>query len=121
MTTREFVGPAPIQPLTVAEPPAKLIVDPPLADSLKTGRVVIQYYAQNLHIRPVYGEAALAVSPRIGHIHVFVDDATWRWLDTSGEPLTINGLSPGPHKIRILLVNANHQPLDEGTVEFIVP
>ena len=58
MTAREFVGPAPIQPLTAPEPPAKLIIDPPLADSLKTGRVVIQYYAQNLHIRPVYGEAA---------------------------------------------------------------
>jgi hypothetical protein len=61
------------------------------------------------------------VSPRIGHIHVFVDDATWRWLDASGEPLTINGLSPGRHKVRILLVNANHAPLDEGTVEFTVP
>ena len=120
LTAREVVGAAPIQPLT-SEPPAKLIVDPPLADALKTGRVVIQYYAQNLHIRPIYGEAALAVSPRVGHIHVFVDDATWRWLDASGEPLTINGLSPGPHKVRILLVNANHQPLDEGTVEFTVP
>jgi Family of unknown function (DUF6130) len=121
MTAREFVGAAPIAPLTVEEPPAKIIIDPPLADSLKGGRVVIQYYAQNLHIRPVYGEAALAVSPRIGHIHVFVDDATWRWLDASGEPLTINGLSPGPHKVRILLVNANHQPLDEGTVSFVIP
>jgi hypothetical protein len=120
LTAREFVGQAPIQPLA-DEPPAKLIVDPPLPDALKIGRVVIQYYAQNVHIRPVYGEAALAVSPRLGHIHVFLDDATWRWLDASGEPLTINGLSPGPHKVRILLVNANHQPLDEGTVEFTVP
>jgi hypothetical protein len=120
LTAREFVGQAPIQPLA-DEPPAKLIVDPPLPDALKIGRVVIQYYAQNVHIRPVYGEVALAVSPRLGHIHVFLDDATWRWLDASGEPLTINGLSPGPHKVRILLVNANHQPLDEGTVEFTVP
>jgi Family of unknown function (DUF6130) len=120
LTARQFVGQAPIQPLS-DEPPAKLIVDPPLPEALKTGRVVIQYSAQNVHIRPVYGEAALAVSPRLGHIHVFVDDATWRWLDASGEPLTINGLSPGRHKVRILLVNANHQPLDEGTVEFTVP
>jgi hypothetical protein len=36
-------------------------------------------------------------------------------------PLTINGLPPGPHKVRILLVNANHQPFDEGTIEFVVP
>src|ERR1700683_2790665 len=77
-TAREILGPAPVEPLTVEQPPAKLIIDPPLRDSLKIGRVVIQYYAQNLHIRPIYGEAAVAVSPRIGHIHGFVDDATSR-------------------------------------------
>jgi hypothetical protein len=120
-TARQILGVAPIESPQGEEPPAKIIIDPPLADSLAFGRVVIQYYAQNLHIRPVYGEAALAVSPRIGHIHVFVDDAQWRWLDASGEPLTINGLPPGPHKVRILLVNANHQPLDEGMIEFVVP
>jgi hypothetical protein len=121
LTAREVLGPAPVEPLTVEEPPAKLIIDPPLPDSLRIGRVVIQYYAQNLHIRPVYGEKALAVSPRIGHIHVFVDGAQWHWLDASGEPLTFNGFSPGPHKVRIVLVNANHEPLDEGTVEFVIP
>ncbi|MGR4065291.1 MAG: DUF6130 family protein [Vulcanimicrobiaceae bacterium] len=120
-TARQILGAAPIESLKGEEPPAKIVIDPPLADSLAIGRVVIQYCAQNLHIRPVYGEAALTVSPRIGHIHVFVDDAQWRWLDASGEPLTINGLPPGPHKVRILLVNANHQPLDEGTIEFVVP
>ena len=121
LTAREVLGPAPVEPLTYEQPPAKIIIDPPLADSLAVGRVVIQYYAQNLHIRPVYGEAAAKVSPRIGHIHVFLDDAQWRWLDASGEPITINGLAPGPHKVRILLVTANHQPLDEGTVSFVVP
>jgi uncharacterized protein DUF6130 len=69
----------------------------------------------------VFGPAALAVSPRIGHIHVTVDDAPSRWADASGEPLIINGLPAGPHKVRIELVNANHQTLDRGVVNFVIP
>jgi hypothetical protein len=69
----------------------------------------------------VFGPAALAVSPRIGHIHVTVDDAPWRWADASDEPLIINGLPVGPHKVLIELVNANHQTLDQGIVNFVIP
>jgi hypothetical protein len=119
-TARDIRGPAGVVPLT-SEPPAKLIIDPPLADSLAQGRVVIQYRAENVRIVQVFGPAALAVSPRIGHIHVTVDDAPWRWADASGEPLIINGLPPGPHKILIELVNANHQTLDRGVVNFVIP
>ncbi len=36
-------------------------------------------------------------------------------------PLIINGLPAGPHKVRIELVNANHQTLDQGVVHFVVP
>ena len=50
-----------------------------------------------------------------------VDDAPWRWLDTSNEPIIINGLPPGPHKVLIQLVNAVHVPLDQAVVEFTVP
>jgi hypothetical protein len=82
-------------PWSTSEPPAKIIVDPPLADSLAHGRVVIQYRAENLRIVQVFGPAALAMSPRIGHIHVTVDDAPWRWADASGEPLIINQLPVG--------------------------
>ena len=118
-TAREVRGPAGVAPL-VGEAPVKLIVDPPLAESLAHGRVVIQYRAENLRIVPVFGRAALAVSPRIGHIHVTVDDAPWHWLDASGEPLVITGLPAGPHKVLIELVNANHQTLDYGVVSFEV-
>jgi hypothetical protein len=103
------------------EPPAKLIIDPPLAEPLARGVVFIQYRADHLHIVPVFGPAALAVSPRIGHIHVTVDDAPWHWADASGNPIIINGLGPGPHKILIQLVNANHQPMDQGTVQVTMP
>lgn len=119
-TAREVRGPAGVVPLA-SEPPAKIIIDPPVADSLAHGRVVIQYRAENLRVVQVFGPAALAVSPRIGHIHVTVDDAPWRWADASGEPLIINGLPAGPHKILIELVNANHQTLDQGVVTFVIP
>ena len=119
-TAREIRGPAGVVPLA-SEPPAKIIIDRPLADSLAHGRVVIQYRTENLRIVQVFGPAALDVSPRIGHVHVTVDDAPWRWADASGEPLIINGLRSGPHKILIELVNANHQTLDQGMVNFVIP
>jgi pimeloyl-ACP methyl ester carboxylesterase len=119
-TARDIRGPAPIVSLS-NEPLVKIIIDPPLADSLAHGRVVIQYRAENLRIAQVFGPAALAVSPRIGHIHVTVDDAPWHWLDASGAPLIITGLTAGPHKVLIELVNAAHQTLDYGVVQFEIP
>src|SRR6478672_8781835 len=119
-TAREVRGAAAVEPLQ-NEPPAKIIIDPPLAEPLSRGRVVIQYRTENLHIVPVFGPAALAVSPRVGHIHVTVDDAPWVWADASGEPVVLNGLLPGPHTIRLELETANHQQLDQGAVMFTVP
>src|SRR3989442_9279808 len=77
--------------------------------------------SRSVRIVPVFGPNALDVSPRIGHIHVTVDDAPWRWADASGEPLIINGLPAGPHKVLIELVNANHQTLDKGILTFVIP
>jgi hypothetical protein len=119
-SAREVRGAAAVEPLA-SEPPAKIVIDPPLAEPLSQGRVVIQYRTENLHMAPVFGSTALAVSPRVGHIHVSVDDASWVWVDASGEPVILNGLPPGPHKILIQLENANHQLLDQGTVRFAVP
>jgi len=119
-TAREVRGAAAVEPLQ-HEPPATIVVDPPLSEPLSRGRIVIQYRTTNLHIAPVFGLAALAVSPRVGHIHVSVDDATWVWADASGEPVILNGLPPGPHKIRLELESANHQRLDQATVKFTVP
>ena len=87
---------APVIPLASAsEPPAKIVIDPPLAEPLASrGVVVIQYCAQNLHIVPVFGPNALTVSPRAGHIHVRVDDASWVWADASGLPIILQGLLP---------------------------
>lgn len=54
------------------EPP-HLVVAQPLVDAPARGLAVIQYRADNLRIIPVYGPA-LNVVPRIGHIHVTLDD-----------------------------------------------
>jgi hypothetical protein len=104
-----------------SEPPAKIIIDPPRAEALSRGVAFITYRTENLHIVPVFGSAALALSPRIGHIHVTVDDAPWHWADASGNPVIINGLPAGDHKILIQLVNANHQPIDQGIVVLTMP
>ena len=50
---------------------------------------------EHLHILPVFGPAALAASPRIGHIHVTVDDSPWHWADASGNPIIVKGLPAG--------------------------
>lgn len=113
-------SPAPVVPLP-SQPPPSLVVDAPLPDQLAMGLVVLRYRAENLRIVPVYGPAALDVSPRIGHIHVTVDDAAWHWADGSGEPLILQSLPPGPHKVWIGLADPTHKVLDSKTVNFVIP
>lgn len=119
-TARQVRGAAAVEPIA-NEPAGKIVVDPPLAEPLSRGLVVIQYRTEHLHIAPVFGPAALAVSPRVGHIHVTVDDAMWVWADASGEPVILNGLAPGPHKVLLQVETANHQELDRGAVQFTIP
>ena len=108
------------------EPPPKLIVDPPVPDLLTQipAVVQIQWRVENVHVVPVFGKGALNVSPRVGHLHVHVDDTPWWWADASNiNTIDVAGMPPGPHKIRIDLVNANHQPFpgQSRTVTFTVP
>ena len=121
-SAKDSCRPASVIPLATTEPPAKIVIDPPLAEPLASrGVAVIQYCAQNLHLVPVFGPNALAVSPRVGHIHVRVDDASWVWADASGNPIILMGLLPGPHKVLIELEDANHHTLDKGMVTFVIP
>lgn len=73
-TAKDIVGPSPLVAIE-NEPAARLIVDPPLAEQLSKGLVFIQYRTENLRVVPVFGTGALDVSPRIGHVHITVDDA----------------------------------------------
>ncbi len=113
-------NPVPVVPL-VAQPPARLIVDSPLPEQLARGYVVIRYRAENIRIMPVYGPFALEILPRIGHLHVTVDSLPWHWLDAGGEPISINGLPPGPHKVLIELENPIHKVIDSKTINFEIP
>ena len=106
------------------EPAPRLIVDPPLPEGLVQGVFWVQYRVENLRILPVFGKGALQASPRIGHLHITVDDLPWWWADASdNNTIDIAGLPPGPHKVRIALVDTNHTvfPGQEVTVTFTVP
>jgi hypothetical protein len=121
-TAKDIKGATPLVAIQ-DEPAVKLIVDPPIPEQLALGRVFIQYRADNLRIMPVFGKAALAVSPRIGHLHYWVDDQSWVTLDTSGETIALVGLSPGPHKVRLELADATHKPIPGASqvIEFTMP
>ena len=121
-SVRDVVGPTPLVGIP-NEPSPKLFVDPPIPEQLALGRVFIQYRTENLRIMPVFGAAALSVSPRIGHMHIIVDDQTWPIVDTSGGTFVGVGMKPGPHKIVFQLADATHRPFPDATqtVTFVIP
>jgi hypothetical protein len=106
------------------EPPPKLIVDPPVREELAKGVFLAQYRVENVHIAQVFGEGALQVSPRLGHLHITVDDLPWWWADASdNNTIDLAGLPSGEHKIKISLMNANHKlfPGQTYTIKFTIP
>ncbi len=122
-SAKEVRGASPYIPVK-NEPPPRLIVDPPIAEGLAQGIFWTQYRVENLRIVQVFGEGALHVSPRVGHLHVIVDDLPWWWADASdNNTIDIAGLPPGPHKVKILLVNPNHEvfPGQTKTITFTIP
>jgi len=119
-SAKDIRGPSPLVAIE-NEPPPRLIVDPPLAEQLAMGLVFIQYRTENLRVVPVFGKAALDVSPRIGHVHLTVDDAPWHFVDASGETVIVVGLPAGPHKVLFELADPTHRVIDSKTVSFEVP
>ena len=121
-TAKEVKGATPLVAVP-NEVPAKLVVDPPIPEQLALGRVFIQYRTENLRILSVFGSAALTVSPRVGHLHYYVDGQSWPIVDTSGETVVLVGLKPGPHSVRLELADATHRPIPGASqvVEFTVP
>jgi hypothetical protein len=119
-SAREIRGASPLVAIE-DEPAPQLIVDSPLEAPLAAGKVFIQYRAENLRIVPVFGQGALDVSPRIGHVHITVDDAPWHFVDASGETVILVGLPPGPHRVLFELANPIHHVITSQTVNFTVP
>lgn len=112
--------PAAVIPLD-SEPPAKLHVYPPLVEPLARGVVILQYRTEHFRVFPVFGNNALDVSPRLGHLHVTVDGMPGTWAHTSGDPIIVVGLKPGPHDVLVELADPGHGILAADTVSFVVP
>lgn len=122
-TAKDIRGASPYLEIT-SEAPPKLTVDPPLPEGLARGIFWAQYRVENVHIVPVFGTGAVRASPRVGHLHVVVDDLPWWWADASdNNTIDIAGLPPGQHKVKIQLVNPDHEvfPGQVVTLTFAVP
>jgi hypothetical protein len=116
----DSIAPPAILPLQSEAAPT-LIAYPPLAEPLARGVVIIQYRAEHARIMPVFGKEAVEVSPRLGHLHVTVDDWNGTWAHTSEDPIILVGLKPGSHKILLEVADPNHKILTSTTVSFSVP
>ena len=115
-SAREIRGPSPYVEIE-NEPAPKLIVDPPLPGPLGQGLFQVQYRVENVRIQQVFGEGALKVSPRVGHLHIQVDDLPFLWADASdNNTVDIAFFAPGQHKVKIDLVDANHNVFPGQTV-----
>jgi hypothetical protein len=91
-------------------------------DRLAQGVVFIPYRLENLRIVPVGGASARDISPRVGHLHITLDDLPWQWADYGGSNTVILvGLPRGEHKVRIEAVDPEGRPFIERTVTFTVP
>jgi Family of unknown function (DUF6130) len=116
---------APLQSTVVPidnEPAPRLIVEPPLPGPLAQGVVYIPYRVENLRILPVGGAAARDVSPRVGHLHITVDDLPWQWADYGqSNTIILVGMPRGQHKVLIEVVDPEGKVFTGETVTFNSP
>ena len=122
-SAKDIRGASPYLEIT-NEPAPKLIVDRPLPEGLTHGIFWAQYRVENLRIVPVFGKGAVQTSPRVGHLHIQVDDLPWWWADAGdNNTIDIAGLPPGQHKVKVQLVDPNHNvfPGQVVTLTFTVP
>lgn len=104
------------------EPPPKLHIDPPLPGPLASGVVFIPYRLENLRIMPVGGPPATKLSPRVGHLHITLDDLPWQWADYGqGNTVILVNLPAGEHKVLIEVVDPEGKLLTSQHVRFTVP
>jgi hypothetical protein len=104
------------------EPAARLILESPLPGPLARGVVFIPYQVENLRILPVGGPAARNLSPRVGHLHITVDDLPWQWADYGqSNTIILVGMPRGEHKVLVELVDPEGKVFTGHTVTFISP
>ena len=104
------------------EPAPRLIVERPLPGPLAQGVVFIPYRVENMRILPLGGPAARNVSPRVGHLHITVDDLPWLWADYGqSNTVILAGMPRGQHKVLIELVDPEGNVFTGQTVTFTAP
>lgn len=118
-------APDPIRPPAIlpleSEQAPRLVPYPPLAEPLARGVVIVQFRTEHFRVMPVFGKTATQVSPRIGHLHVTVDDSHITWAHTNEDPVIVVGLPPGAHKLRLDLADPSHKILATETIAFTLP
>jgi hypothetical protein len=104
------------------QPAPKLILGEPVAEALARGALVVPYRVENLRILPILGPAAVGVSPRVGHLHVSIDDLPWHWADFSenAQTIVVVGLPAGQHKLLVGLADTNHHVYATEVVTFTI-
>ena len=104
------------------EPAPTLSVEPPLPGPLAQGVAFIPYRVENVRILPVAGPAARNLSPRVGHLHITVDDLPWLFADFGQtNTIVLVGLPRGQHKVLVELVDGEGNLFVAQTVTFFSP
>jgi hypothetical protein len=107
----------------IAEEPApRLTVEAPLPGPLARGIAYIPYRVENLRILPLGGAASSQVSPRVGHLHITLDDLPWFWADFGqGNTIILGRMPRGEHKVLIEVVDPEGKVFTAQTVTFYSP
>jgi Family of unknown function (DUF6130) len=105
------------------EPPPRLVVEQPLPGPLASSNLAfIPYRVENLRILPVGGPGAKNLSPRVGHLHITLDNLPWSWADYGqSDTIILINLPRGEHKVRIEVTDADGSVLTAETVTFQSP
>jgi hypothetical protein len=104
------------------EPAPRLFVEQPLPGPLAQGVAFIPYRVENLRILPVAGAAARDLSPRVGHLHITVDDLPWQWADFGqSNTIVLIAMPRGQHTVLIQAVDPEGNVFTSQTVTFTSP
>lgn len=122
-SARDVLAPMPFLPISAdSQPEPRIFADPPLPGPLAYGAATILFRVENIRILPVFGAAANDITPRVGHLHVTVDNHPWHWATAADEGfISVAPLPPGRHSVLIEVAAPDHRVLVGQTVTFTVP
>jgi len=96
-----------------------ITIDSPTEGEMVSRVVSIKFTVANLRLEPM--SVPVKTDGVVeGHIHVKVDNSPWIWVHDTAEPITIAGMPPGQHTVKLELAGRDHKGLDAKTVTFTV-